>query len=143
MTTATDISNQFPPTRERTILLELLRVVRILQSEGMKVVVCGGWVPFLKELARHPERTHSMSLDIDLLLWVSARERELIDRIGMLLIKGLEFEQSKTKNFRYTKTAGGNIVELDLLTDLPRNAEEDAVMTIQGINTFLDLCIVD
>jgi len=27
-----DITNQFPPTRERTVLLELLRVVRNLQK---------------------------------------------------------------------------------------------------------------
>ena len=61
MPDAIDITNQFPATRERTVLLELLRVARNLQSEGIAVVICGGWVPFLKQLARESETAHSIS----------------------------------------------------------------------------------
>jgi hypothetical protein len=42
MPSVIDITNQFPATRERTVLLELLRVVRSLQDEGIEVVICGG-----------------------------------------------------------------------------------------------------
>jgi hypothetical protein len=36
-----DITNQLPATRERTVLLELLRVMRSLQNDGIEVVICG------------------------------------------------------------------------------------------------------
>lgn len=123
------------------MLLELLRVVRSLQIAGIESVICGGWVPFLKQLARENETAHSMSLDIDLLFRQAARERDAIDRIKTLLA-GMEFERSRTHIFRYEKRVEGNIVELDLLTDLPRTNDEP-VMRIQGINSSLDLCLVD
>lgn len=138
-----DITNQFPPTRERTVLLELLRVVRNLQNEGIEFVLCGGWVPFLKQLARESETAHSMSLDIDLLLRKAAQEREVIDRVKALLIGGMEFERSKTHTFRYEKKVEGNVVQLDLLADFSRTDKSEPVRRIQGLNSFLDLCLVD
>jgi hypothetical protein len=140
---AIDITNQFPPTRERTVLLELLRVVRSLQAEGIEVVICGGWVPFLKQLARENETAHSMSLDIDLLFRQAARERDVIDRIRTLLVGGMEFERSRTYSFRYEKRVEGNIVEVDLLADFPRRDNDEPVRRIQGIESSLDLCLVD
>jgi len=137
-----DITNQFPPTRERTVLLELLRVVRNLQNEGIEFVLCGGWVPFLKQLARESETAHSMSLDIDLLLRKAAQEREVIDRVKALLIGGMEFERSKTHTFRYEKKVEGNVVQLDLLADFSRTDKSEPVRRIQGLNSFLDLCLV-
>ena len=53
-----EITKDFPPTRERTVLVELLRVVSDLQRAGISLVVRGGWVPFLKELAR---QNHTVS----------------------------------------------------------------------------------
>lgn len=138
-----DITNQFPPTRERTVLLELLRVVRNLQNEGIEFVLCGGWVPFLKQLARESETAHSMSLDIDLLLRKTAQESEVIDRVKALLIGGMEFERSKTHTFRYEKKVEGNVVQLDLLADFSRTDKSEPVRRIQGLNSFLDLCLVD
>jgi hypothetical protein len=140
---AIDITNQFPPTRERTVLVELLRVVRNLQAEGIDVVICGGWVPFLKQLARESETAHSMSLDIDLLFRQAARERAAIDRIRTLLVAGMEFERSRTHAFRYEKKVEGNIVQLDLLADFPRTDNDESVRRIQGIDSSLDLCLVD
>ena len=138
-----DITNQFPPTRERTVLLELLRIVRNLQNEGIEFVICGGWVPFLKQLASESETAHSMSLDIDLLLRKAAREREVIDRVRALLIGGMEFERSSTHTFRYEKKVEGNVVQLDLLADFSRTDESEPVRRIQGLNSSLDLCLVD
>ena len=138
-----DITNQFPPTRERTVLLELLRVVRNLQNEGIEFVLCGGWIPFLKQLTRESETAHSMSLDIDLLLRKAAQEREVIDRVKALLIGGMEFERSKTHTFRYEKKVEGNVVQLDLLADFSRTDKSEPVRRIQGLNSFLDLCLVD
>ncbi len=143
MPSAIDITNQFPPTRERTVLLELLRVVRSLQTEGIEVVICGGWVPFLKQLARENQTAHSMSLDIDLLFRQAGRERDVIDRIRTLLIGGMEFERSRTHTFRYEKRVEGNIVQLDLLADFPRTDNDEPVRRIQGIDSSLDLCLVD
>ena len=53
MPSVIEITKDFPPSRERAVLLELLRVVTGLQDAGISFVICGGWVPFLKELARH------------------------------------------------------------------------------------------
>ena len=39
-----EITRDFPPTRERTVLIEMLRVVSTLQQSGINLVVCGGWV---------------------------------------------------------------------------------------------------
>lgn len=125
------------------MLLELLRVVRNLQNEGIEFVLCGGWVPFLKQLARESETAHSMSLDIDLLLRKAAQEPEVIDRVKALLIGKMEFERSKTHTFRYEKKVEGNVVQLDLLADFSRTDKSEPVRRIQGLNSFLDLCLVD
>jgi hypothetical protein len=138
-----EITRTFPPTRERTVLIELLRVVRNFQDQGINPVICGGWVPFLKELARTSHTTHSMSLDIDMMLRDAARDREIIDRIKMLLSKTMEFQPSRDNAFRYEKAVEGNIVQLDLLTDSPRTREDQSVIRLHGIKTTLDLCLVD
>lgn len=78
MAKAIEITKDFPASRERAVLLELLNVVGTLKREQIDAIICGGWVPFLKELARHSQTDHSMSLDIDLLLRAKARERETI-----------------------------------------------------------------
>jgi len=59
------ITKDFPPAREKAVLLELLNIMRALQQENIDAVICGGWVPFLKELARDSQTSHSMSFDID------------------------------------------------------------------------------
>lgn len=138
-----DITNQFPATRERTVLLELLRVVRNLQTEGIEVTICGGWVPFLKQLARESETAHSMSLDIDLLFREAARDRDVVDRIKTLLVDGMEFEPSNAHAFRYEKKVEGNVVQLDLLADFLRTDYDEPVRRIQGLQSSLDLRLVD
>ncbi len=138
-----EITKDFPPTRERTVLVELLRVVGDLQRAGISLVVCGGWVPFLKELARQNHTVHSMSLDIDLLLRAAARDRESIDIVSLLLSQRLEFQRNQDSTFRYEKEVEGNIVQLDLMADLPRVQEDESVMKFHGVNTSLDLCLVD
>ena len=140
MPNAIDITNQFPPTRERTVLQELLRVVRNLQNEGIEVVICGGWVPFLKQLARESETAHSISLDIDLLFRKVARERDVVDRIKTLLVGGMEFERSRTHAFRYEKKVEGNVVQLDLLADFARTDNDEPVRRIQGLESSL-ICV--
>ena len=110
----------FLPPREKAVLLELLNVMRALKNENIDAIVCGGWVPFLKELARDSQTRHSMSFDIDVLLRAKAREREAVDRIKALLAKSLAYAPNKDASFRYEKAVDGNIVQLDLLTDLPR-----------------------
>ncbi|MGA3093726.1 MAG: nucleotidyl transferase AbiEii/AbiGii toxin family protein [Terriglobales bacterium] len=100
-------------------------------------------MPFLKELAHHSQTAHSMSLDIDVLLRAQARERESVDRIKNLLSEPLAFKPSQTDGFRYEKNVDGNVVQLDLLTDLPRTKEDEAVLKIQGAISSLELCLVD
>jgi hypothetical protein len=48
-----EITKDFPPTRERTVLVELLRVVGDLQRAGISLVVCGGWTPPWKAKDMH------------------------------------------------------------------------------------------
>lgn len=84
-----------------------------------------------------------MSFDIDVLLRVKAREREAVDRIKTLLSKSLAYTPNKDASFRYEKNVDGNIVQLDLLTDLPRDKEDEAILKVYGANTSLDLCGVD
>lgn len=137
------ITKDFPPSRERAVLLELLAVTQALKKEGIDAVVCGGWVPFLKELARDSQTSHSMSFDIDVLLRAKARERESVDRIKALLSKSLAYEPDKNASFRYQKTIDGNPIQLDLLADVARIKEDEAILKIQGVTTSLDLCCVD
>jgi hypothetical protein len=137
------ITKDFPPARERAVLLELLHIMRALQAENIDAMVCGGWVPILKELARAPATSHSMSFDIDVLLRAKGREREAVDRIKALLSKSLAYEPNKDASFRYEKTVDGNIVQLDLLTDLPRIKEDESVLKVYGAKSSLDLCLVD
>lgn len=100
MADAIEITKSFPASRERTVLLELLKIARTLKQENIEAVICGGWVPFLKELAKHSQTTHSMSLDIDVLLRAKAREQEAIDRIKNL---HLTRRKSQTKLARVRK----------------------------------------
>ena len=138
-----EITKDFPASRERAVLLELLTVTRALKEEGIDAVVCGGWVPFLKELARDSKTNHSMSFDIDVLLRAKARERESVDRIKALLSKSLAYQPDKEASFRYQKTIDGNPIQLDLLADVARVQEDEAILKIQGVTTSLDLCCVD
>jgi hypothetical protein len=138
-----EITKDFPPSRERAVLSELLKIAQTLKQENIEAVICGGWVPFLKELARHSQTVHGMSLDIDVLLRAKAREREAIDRIKSLLSEPLGFEPSKTDGFRYEKNVEGNVVQLDLLTDLPRGRKDESVLKIQGVTSSLQLCLID
>ncbi len=137
------IRKDFPPSRERAVLLELLALTQVLKKEGIDAVVCGGWIPFLKELARDSQTSHSMSFDIDVLLRAKARERESVDRIKALLSKSLAYEPDNNASFRYQKTIDGNLIQLDLLADVARIKEDEAILKIQGVTTSLDLCCVD
>jgi len=143
MPNSIEITKDFPATRERAVLLELLRIMRTLRNEGIDALICGGWVPLLKELARHCHTAHTMSLDIDLLLRAAARERENIDRLKMLLLNSLEFERSNEASFRYEKSVDGNLVQLELLADIPRRREDEAIVKFYGSQTALDLCLID
>ena len=60
MSNAIEITKDFPLSRERAVLLELLAVTQALNKEGIDAVICGGWVPFLKQLARDSQTSHSM-----------------------------------------------------------------------------------
>lgn len=137
------ITKDFPPAREKVVLLELLNVMGALKNENIDAIVCGGWVPFLKELARDSQTSHSMSFDIDVLLRAKAREREAVDRIKALLAESLAYAPNKDASFRYEKAVDGNIVQLDLLTDLPRIKEDESILKVYGANSTLDLCLVD
>jgi hypothetical protein len=133
MSNAIEITKDFPPSRERTVLLELLAVTQALKKEGIDAVVCGGWVPFLKELARDCQTSHSMSFDIDVILRAQAREREAVDRVEALLSKSFAYQPDKDKSFRYQKTIDGNRVQLDLLADVTRIKEDEAILKIHGL----------
>jgi hypothetical protein len=143
MTNAIEVTKDFSASRERAVLLELLNIMKTLKQAQIDAVICGGWVPFLKELARHSQTDHSMSLDIDLLLRARARERETIDRIKDLLTEPLDFERNNTDSFRYEKNVDGNVVQLDLLADLPRTREEESIIKVHGAKSSLDFCLVD
>jgi hypothetical protein len=103
MSNAIEITKDFPPSRERAVLLELLAVMQALKKEGFDAVVCGGWVPFLKELARDCQTSHSMSFDIDVILRAQAREREAVDRIKALLSKSFAYLPDKDKSLPLSK----------------------------------------
>jgi hypothetical protein len=143
MTNLIELTDDFPASRERAVLLELLNLMQTMKQEQIPAIICGGWVPFLKELARRSQTNHDMSLDIDLLLRAEAREGKAIDRIKTLLSEPLDFKLSKDASFRYEKTVDGNVVQLDLLADLPRVREDESILKVYGTKTSLDLCLVD
>jgi hypothetical protein len=143
MSSAIEITKNSPPSRERAVLLELLTVMQALRKENIDAIICGGWVPFLKELARDSQTKHMMSFDIDVLLRAQARERESVDRIKHLLSKSLAYQPDRIASFRYQKTVDGNPIQLDLLADLARVKEDEAILKIFGRTTSLDVCLVD
>lgn len=71
------------------------------------------------------------------------RARESVDRIKTLLSKSLAYEPDRESSFRYQKTIDGNPIQLDLLADVARIRQDEAIVKIQGLNTSLDLCCVD
>jgi len=84
-----------------------------------------------------------MSFDIDVILRAQAREREAMDRIKALLSRSFAYQLDKDKSFRYQKTIDGNPIQLDLLADVARIKEDEAIIKIRGLTTSLDLCCVD
>lgn len=64
-----------PASRDPAVLLDLLKITQTLTEQKIEAVICGGWVPFLKELAEHSQTAHSMNLDIDSLACEGARAR--------------------------------------------------------------------
>jgi hypothetical protein len=38
-----EITKDFPPSRERAVLLELLALSQALNKEGIDAIVCAGW----------------------------------------------------------------------------------------------------
>ena len=112
----------------------MLKVVPLLKAEGVDAVICGGWVPFLKELARNCRSDHTMSLDIDVLLRARAENANPIDRLKYLVFPTCiyNFERSSSTSFRYEKSVDGNLVELDLLADLPRARKDDLCSGFTG-----------
>lgn len=143
MAGAIEITKDFPPTRERAVLLELLTVTQALKKESIDAIVCGGWVPFLKELTRSVQTSHSMSFDIDVLLRAKARERETVDRIKLLLSGSLAYVPDREVSFRHHKTVEGYPIQLDLLTDVARVRDDEAILKVYGATTSLELCRVD
>jgi hypothetical protein len=138
-----EITKAFPATRERTVLLELLNTVRLLREKSVEVIVCGGWVPFLKDLAERTTSEHKMSLDIDVLFPEGSRSPEKIDIVRETLLKDLSFHISNTSSSKLEKRIGADLVELDLLADLPRGKDDDGVVKIYGETTSLDLAFLD
>ena len=122
------ITKDFPPARESAVLIELLHVMRALKAQSIDAVMCGGCVPFLKELTRATETRHSMSFDIDVLLRAQGREREAVDRITTLLSQSLAYTPNRDASFRYEKRVDGNLVQLDLLTDVHLVKDDEAIL---------------
>jgi hypothetical protein len=52
MTNVIELTDDFPASREKAVLPELLNLIQTLKPEQIQAITCGGWVPFLKELAR-------------------------------------------------------------------------------------------
>jgi hypothetical protein len=51
-----EITKEFPASRERVVLLELLEIVRLLKAEEIDSVICGGWVETTsRTLHGHPK----------------------------------------------------------------------------------------
>lgn len=118
------ITDLFPKTRARTVLLELLQLSRKLQKANIDAVLCGGWIPFLKELSRIAQTSHPMSLDIDLILRDQARDYENIDLVTDLIREDLQYSRNRNKHFLYEKMVDGIPVELELLADYIGSEEE-------------------
>jgi hypothetical protein len=55
----------------------------------------------------------------------------------------VDYERSDTDSFRYEKNIDGNVVQLDLLGDLPRAREGESIIKVHDAKTSLDLCLID
>jgi len=138
-----NITKLFPPTRGRTVLQELLIIVRTLSERSIEIIICGGWVPFLKDLASRSTSEHSMSLDIDLVLPEHSRRPPAVDKVRELLLEDLSFEVSREASCKLEKRVSGELVQLDLLADAGRGADGNAVIKVYGEATSLDLALLD
>src|SRR5882762_9044044 len=45
MANAIEVTKDFPASRERAVLLELLNIMKTLKQAQIDAVICGGWVP--------------------------------------------------------------------------------------------------
>ena len=144
MTSVIQITKAFPPTRERTVLLELLKIViRSLRDNSVEGIICGGWVPFLKDLAQGSTSEHKMSLDIDVVLPEQSRNRANVDRVRTLLLDDLSFRISREISSKLENRVGADQVELDFLADVSRCEDGNAVVKVYGEATSLDLALLD
>jgi hypothetical protein len=128
---------------KRFILSELLTAVAAFQAANIDVVVCGGWVPFLKELSRSHTSKHSMSFDIDIALPEQSRKRELIDQIKNLLCVELKYEVQRGRPFAFEKQVEKHMIELELLADLERIREDEGITQLIGEHTALAVVAID
>jgi hypothetical protein len=60
-----------------------------------------------------------------------------------LLSNFLAYERDKNESFRCQKTVDSNRIQLDLLADVARVREDDAILKAPGVTSSLDLCRVD
>ncbi len=137
------ITNEFPDTLERTVLSEALKVLEKLRSEGLEVILCGGWVPFITELVRRGASKHKMSVDIDLLLPVELHAPQKIDELAKTLLLELEYQKSRNSPCRLEKTVDRRVIELDLLVGVVPDDPQQMITRLPGEKWKLDAAIAD
>ena len=137
------ITDQFPDSLERSVLLEALKVFERLRQEGIDVILCGGWVPFLKELVRRGKSNHKMSVDIEILLPPEMLSAEQIDALGAVLIGSLAYSRSHENPCRLEKEVNQRIIELDLIVSLEPADPQEMITKLPGGKWKMDAAIAD
>lgn len=126
----------------RITLHELLQLVLEFQRSTIPVIVCGGWVPFLKELKRKGQSMHAMSLDIDLLLPLNPDSAEDVDKASFIIRKSRRFQNKVGSGIGFTKDIADHKLELDLLFPKSSANLEDARIYLYGTTTQLPLLAI-
>jgi hypothetical protein len=137
------ISDRFPDSLERSVLLEALKVFERLRQEGIDVILCGGWVPFLKELVRRGQSDHKMSVDIDILLPPDLFSAEKIDALGAVLMGSLAYGRSRKSPCRLEKEINQRVIELDLIVSLDPADPQEMIRKLPGGRWDMDAAIAD
>src|SRR6266576_86624 len=84
-----------------------------------------------------------MSLDIDVVFPESSRIAGKVDAVRETLLTDLMFRISEATSSKLQKRVGADLIELDLLADLPRDGHDNAVVKVYGETASLDLALLD
>lgn len=127
---------------QRAVFRELLELADAFSKSNVDFVLCGGWVPPLKEISRQIKPKHRFSFDIDPYFYLDRSAYQKADQIRDVIFHQRSFRHQEPRTFKLEKMVDGISIELDLLSGFPR--VKDSNGTVRAPKMIgLDYSILD